>query len=90
MGSILGLSKSAFGESSNGILTSEDKLIDLEPKKMIYPKIISTWNHGMAANQKAWETIKNHTKVTVTIDTFQWGIVFFRAEQEKEHFVIRV
>jgi predicted O-methyltransferase YrrM len=38
----------------------------------------------------AWETIKNHPKVTVTIDTFQWGIVFFRAEQEKEHFVIRV
>jgi hypothetical protein len=28
--------------------------------------------------------------VKVTIDTFQWGIVFFRAEQEKEHFVIRV
>ena len=40
--------------------------------------------------EKAWEIIKNHPKVTITIDTFQWGIVFFRTEQEKEHFVIRV
>ena len=46
--------------------------------------------HWSKEMENAWETIKNHTKVTVTIDTFQWGIVFFRAEQEKEHFVIRV
>jgi hypothetical protein len=39
--------------------------------------------------EEAWETIKNHPKVTVTIDTFQWGLVFFRKEQPKEHFVIR-
>ena len=45
------------------------------------------WSSGM---EKAWKTIQNHPKVTVTIDTFQWGIVFFRKEQEKEHFVIRV
>lgn len=44
------------------------------------------WSLGM---EQAWEIIKNHPKVTVTIDTFQWGIVFFRSEQEKEHFVIR-
>jgi len=40
--------------------------------------------------QKAWLKIKNHPKVTVTIDTYFWGIVFFRKEQEKEHFTIRV
>ena len=45
------------------------------------------WSEDM---EEAWETIKNHEKVTVTIDTFQWGIVFFRIEQEREHFVIRV
>jgi predicted O-methyltransferase YrrM len=44
------------------------------------------WSKDM---EEAWEIIKNHPKVTVTIDTFQWGIVFFRSEQEKEHFVIR-
>jgi len=45
------------------------------------------WSLGM---EEAWETIKSHPKVTVTIDTFQWGLVFFRREQPKEHFVIRV
>lgn len=39
--------------------------------------------------ENAWEKIKKHPKVTVTIDTFQWGFVFFRREQVKEHFVIR-
>ena len=45
------------------------------------------WSKGMT---EAWETIKKHPKVTVTIDTFFWGLVFFRKEQVKEHFVIRV
>jgi predicted O-methyltransferase YrrM len=44
------------------------------------------WSQDM---EEAWEMIKNHPKVTVTIDTFQWGMVFFRTEQEKEHFTIR-
>jgi len=44
------------------------------------------WSKEMEA---AWKTIKAHPKVTVTIDTFQWGLVFFRKEQPKEHFVIR-
>jgi hypothetical protein len=39
--------------------------------------------------EEAWEIIKSHPKVTVTIDTFQWGIIFFRQEQAKEYFVIR-
>ncbi|BCY28542.1 O-methyltransferase [Flavobacterium okayamense] len=43
------------------------------------------WSQDM---EEAWTEIKNHPKVTVTIDTFQWGIVFFRKEQAKEHFVI--
>jgi predicted O-methyltransferase YrrM len=45
------------------------------------------WSKGMT---EAWKTIKKHPKVTVTIDTFYWGLVFFRKEQEKEHFTIRV
>lgn len=45
------------------------------------------WSKDM---EEAWEIIKNHPKVKVTIDTFQWGFVFFRAEQEKEHFVVRI
>ncbi|WP_375239270.1 O-methyltransferase [Aurantibacter sp.] len=38
----------------------------------------------------AWNIIKKHPKVTVTIDCFWCGFVFFRKEQEKEHFVIRL
>jgi len=45
--------------------------------------------HWSPEMEEAWEIIKNHSKVKVTIDTFQWGFVFFRYEQEKEHFVIR-
>lgn len=40
--------------------------------------------------QEAWLEIKNHEKVRVTVDLFFWGIVFFRKEQAKEHFKIRV
>lgn len=44
------------------------------------------WSEDM---EEAWEMIKNHPQVKVTIDTFQWGFVFFRREQPKEHFIIR-
>ena len=44
--------------------------------------------HWSADMEEAWEIIKKHSKVSVTIDTFQWGMVFFRIEQEKEHFII--
>lgn len=45
--------------------------------------------HWSAEMEEAWEDIKKHPKVSVTIDTFQWGLVFFRREQPKEHFIIR-
>ena len=45
--------------------------------------------HWSSEMEETWEIIKTHPKVTVTIDTFQWGLVFFRREQPKEHFVIR-
>ena len=43
-----------------------------------------------AEMKETWETIKNHPKVTVTVDTYYFGIVFFRKEQKKQHFKIRV
>ena len=45
------------------------------------------WSRGM---QEAWAALKAHPQVTVTIDTFFWGLVFFRHEQAKEHFTIRL
>ncbi|MBI5916515.1 MAG: class I SAM-dependent methyltransferase [Bacteroidetes bacterium] len=42
------------------------------------------WSAGM---EEAWDSIKNHPKVTLTIDLFFFGVVFFRKEhQVKEHY----
>ena len=45
------------------------------------------WSKDMT---EAWEHIKTHPKVTVSIDTFFWGLIFFRKEQAKENFIIRL
>jgi len=37
-----------------------------------------------------WAQIKQHPKVTVTVDVFYYGFVFIRKEQQKEHFKIRI
>jgi len=39
---------------------------------------------------KRWKAIKNLNEVTVTIDLYCCGVVFFRKEQAKEHFKIRI
>ncbi|HEY0031264.1 MAG TPA: class I SAM-dependent methyltransferase [Bacteroidia bacterium] len=38
---------------------------------------------------EAWEEIKQNEKVTVSLDLFYMGIVFFRKEQVKQHFTIK-
>jgi predicted O-methyltransferase YrrM len=43
------------------------------------------WSREMS---EAWDSIKAHPRVTVTIDLFQMGIIFFRKEQAKQHFVL--
>lgn len=45
------------------------------------------WSKGMT---EAWEFIKAHQAVTVTVDCFHLGFVFFRKEQVREHFIIRL
>jgi predicted O-methyltransferase YrrM len=44
------------------------------------------WSPGMT---DAWNYIKAHPRVTLTVDLFWIGLVFFRKEQVKEHFVLR-
>lgn len=44
------------------------------------------WSQEM---KNAWTYIKNQPEITVSIDLFAFGIVFFRQEQIKEHFRIR-
>lgn len=45
------------------------------------------WSKGM---ENAWQKIKSHPKVRLTIDLFFIGIVFFKEEfHQKQHFTIR-
>ena len=45
------------------------------------------WSEGM---QRAWKDICAHKEVTLSLDLFYFGIVFFRTEnKEKEHFVLK-
>jgi len=44
------------------------------------------WSEEMT---QAWEHIKAHPQVTLTVDLFWIGLVFFRKEQVKENFVLR-
>ena len=43
-----------------------------------------------ASTRESWLRIKEHEHVRVTVDLFYCGVVFFRKEQVKEHFKIRI
>lgn len=44
------------------------------------------WSEGM---EMAWNKIKNHPQVTVSVDIFSMGIIFIKKELTKQHFIIR-
>ena len=45
------------------------------------------WSEEM---ERAWEVIKTHPDVRLTVDLFYIGLVFFRKNQPKQHFSLRV
>ena len=45
------------------------------------------WSRGM---REAWRAIKDHPKVTITVDLFKMGLVFLRTEQAPQHFKLRI
>ncbi len=45
------------------------------------------WSDQM---EEAWNIIKKHPKVTMTIDLFRFGIVFFNPELSKQNFVVKI
>jgi predicted O-methyltransferase YrrM len=45
--------------------------------------------HWSAEMDRAWEAIKAHPDVVLTIDLFYMGLVFFRKNQPKQHFFLR-
>ncbi len=46
--------------------------------------------HQNKASSDAWKSLKEDNSVTVTMDLFYCGVVFFRTQQVKEHFRIRI
>ena len=46
--------------------------------------------HRNKASTQNWESFKGNDKVTVSVDLFFCGVLFFRKEQAKEHFKIRI
>ncbi|WP_046245144.1 O-methyltransferase [Hymenobacter terrenus] len=45
--------------------------------------------HWSAEMERAWEAIKAHPEVNITVDLFHIGLVFFRKGQPKQHFWLR-
>ena len=45
------------------------------------------WSEGM---KEAWQQIKAHPSVTVTVDLFWIGLVYFRKGQVKEDFLVKI
>jgi len=46
--------------------------------------------HKNRNNNESWEKLKALDHVRVTVDLFYCGIIFFRKEQAKQHFKIRI
>ena len=45
--------------------------------------------HWSTEMHKAWQVIKNHPEVMISIDLFHVGLVFFRKNQPKQDFILR-
>ena len=74
--------------SYDATLNYFEQLLDTVNNNTIFIFDDIHWSKEM---DKAWAEIKKHPEVTITIDTFYHGFVFFRKEHiEKEHFVIRI
>ena len=46
--------------------------------------------HWTEEMERAWDYIRNHKKVTLSVDTYKWGLVFFHTGRVKEHFTLRI
>ena len=73
--------------NSDGLITLFEQLVEkAHPGSMIVLNHI----HLNAEMERAWEQIKLHEAVTLTVDLFHLGLVFFRKENIiKENFIIR-
>ncbi|MDT0689504.1 class I SAM-dependent methyltransferase [Salegentibacter sp. F188] len=98
--------QTAGGETNNNLQTTNYNLVffdgnhQKQPTLEYFHKLLPAAKnnsvfifddiHWSPEMEEAWEEIKKHPEVTVSIDTFYWGLIFFRIEQAKQHFVIRL
>ena len=54
-----------------------EKEVDLKEKRISTPIVISTWNHGLAANEAAWKVLENGGKA---IDAVEKGVMVTEAD----------
>ena len=54
------------------------------------PKTVFVFDdiHWSKEMEEAWEEIKKHPKVTLTVDMFWLGLVFFKTDEKEEHFIL--
>ena len=73
--------------SKENTLAYFDALLSLKSNDTVLIFDDIYWSPEMT---EAWEQIYTHEQVTVSIDSFHWGLIFFRKEQPKQHFRIRL
>jgi predicted O-methyltransferase YrrM len=62
----------------------------MKPNLHEYSVVVFDDIHWSKEMEQAWAAIKNDDSVTLTIDLFFIGLVFFRKEQkEKQHFIVQ-
>jgi predicted O-methyltransferase YrrM len=62
----------------------------MKPNLNEYSVVVFDDIHWSKEMEQAWAAIKNDERVTLTIDLFFIGLVFFRKEQkEKQHFIVQ-
>jgi predicted O-methyltransferase YrrM len=59
--------------------------------KKIHNKTVFVFDdiHWSEEMEEAWNEIKNHSKVRVSVDLFQMGLIFFKKELSYENYVIK-
>lgn len=60
-----------------------DQLLHLKKENAVFVFDDINWSQAM---YEAWQQIKKHPEVTISIDLFQLGIIFFKKDQVKQHF----
>ncbi len=63
-----------------------EQLADMSDNKTV---IIIDDIHSSGEMEEAWTLIKNYEKVTITIDIFRMGLVFFKKGMSRYNYVIR-